>query len=284
MSEVTRRRFLKCSATAVGAVAASGLSSRLALADDDMPRVDFHVHLDNVVTLEKALELSSKRGVKFGIVEHAGTKANKYPNLISDDDGMKRYLAKLAGKPVWAGIQAEGIDWMTCFSKDVIAQLDFVLSDALTLPEKDGRRVEIWRPEVKIDDAQEFMDRYVDFHVQVMSREPLDIMANVTFLPNQLVKDYDTLWTPARMKRIIDAAVQCNVAIEINSGICLPKLPFLELAKQSGVRFSFGSNIHGLEVGKMDYALKMAKTLALKKSDVFLPAKPGQKPIERRKF
>jgi histidinol phosphatase-like PHP family hydrolase len=283
MNELTRRRFLGCAATA--AVAASGWNRAMAFAeDDDVPHVDFHVHLDDVVTLQKALELSKERGVRFGIVEHAGTKANKYPHLISDDDGIRRYLAKLADKPVWRGIQAEGLDWMTCFSKDVIAQLDFVLSDALTFPEKDGRRVELWRPEVKIDDAEDFMDRYVDFHVQVMTCEPLDILANVTFLPNQLANDYDTLWTPTRMKRIIDAAVECHVAIEINTGICRPKLPFLEMAKKAGAKFSIGSNIHGLEVGKLDYAREVAKKLSLKRSDFFMPAKPGEKPIERRKF
>jgi histidinol phosphatase-like PHP family hydrolase len=61
------------------------------------------------------------------------------------------------------------------------------------------------------------MDRYVDFHVQVMSKEPLDILANPTFVPELLVPDYDRLWTELRMRRIIAAAVKYRVAIEINS-------------------------------------------------------------------
>jgi histidinol phosphatase-like PHP family hydrolase len=288
MNDISRRRFLGCAAMTMGTAATVcgtwEAADGDAPADEDLPRIDYHAHLDDVVTLEKALELSAQRHVKFGIVEHAGTKANKYPRLISDDAGMKQYLAKLAGKPVLRGIQAEGLDWMTCFSKEVVAQLDYVLSDALTFPEKDGRRVELWRPDVKIADAEDFMERYVDFHVQVMAREPIDILANVSFLPAQLVKDHDALWTPARIQRIIDAAVKYGVAIEINTGICLPKLNFLEMAKQSGATFSFGSNIHGLDVGKLDYALDAAKKLGLKRSDVFSPAAPGQKPIERRQL
>jgi len=250
----------------------------------DFPLVDYHAHLDEVITLEKALELSKERGVKFGIVEHAGTKENKYRNLISDDAGMKRYLAMLEGKPVYKGIQAEGLDWPTCFSKEVVAQLDYVLSDALTFPEKDGRRVELWRPSVKIEDKQDFMDRYTDFNVQVIAREPIDIIANPTFLPNVLQSQHDALWTPARMKKIIDAAVKYNVAIEINSNYRLPRLNFLKLAKEAGARFSFGSNIHGLDVGKLDYCTEMAKALGLKRADIFSPAPPGKKPIEIRKL
>jgi len=251
---------------------------------DTIQLVDYHVHLDDVVTLEKALQLSKERGVRFGIVEHAGTKANRYPGLLSTDEDMERYMAMLEGKPVLKGIQAEGLDWMTCFSKEVVAKLDYVLSDALTFPEKDGRRVELWRPSVRVEDKQDFMDRYTEFNVQVIAREPLDIIANPTFLPDCIVKEYDALWTPSRMKKIIAAAVQYNVAIEINSRYRLPSLTFLKMARKAGARFSYGSNIHGLDVGKLDYCLEAAKELGLKREEVFTPAPRGRKPIEIRRF
>ena len=281
-SLISRRSFLS------GAVAACALGTRkgarLSAAERDYPLVDYHVHLDELVTLEKALQLSKERNVTFGIVEHAGTKANKYPGLLSTDDDLKNYLAKLVGKPVLKGIQAEGLDWPTCFSKEVVAQLDYVLSDALTFPEKDGRRVELWRPTVKIDDVQDFMERYTDFNVQVIAREPLDIIANPTFLPGCITKEYDALWTPARMKKIIDAAVQFNVAIEINSRYRLPSMSFLKMARNAGAKFSFGSNIHGLDAGKLDYCVEAANELGLTKDDIFVPAPHGKKPIEVRRF
>jgi len=248
------------------------------------PLVDYHVHLDQAVTLDKALELSKQRGVKFGIVEHAGSKENKYAGLLSSDADLKRYLAMLEGKPVYKGIQAEGLDWMTCFSKEVVARLDYVLSDALTFPEKNGQRVELWRSGVTVGDPQDFMERYTDFNVQVIAREPIDIIANPAFLPASIEKDFDALWTPARMTRIIDAAVRHGVAIEINSRYRLPRIAFLKLAKRAGVKFSFGSNIHGLDVGKLDYCLEMVKELGLTRKDIFTPAPPGRKPIQRRKF
>lgn len=281
-NRLSRRTFLQ-SATTAGALSGFRLS-RPPVADADYPLVDYHVHLDDVVTLEKALQLSKERGVKFGIVEHAGTKENKYPGLLSTDEDLKRYIDMLEGKPVLKGIQAEGLDWMNCFSKALVAQLDYVLSDALTFPEKNGKRVELWHLGVKVDDKQDFMERYTDFNVQVIALEPLDIIANPTFLPECIAREYDTLWTPKRMKKIIDAGVKHNVAIEINSRYRLPSLIFLKMAKDAGAKFSFGSNIHGLDVGKLDYCLEAAKELELKRKDIFTPAPRGRKPIEIRQF
>ena len=269
---MTRRTLLQSAAMA-------GLPVRAAT---ELPWVDYHVHLDRTVTLEKAIELSAQRGVKFGIVEHAGSVDNKYEGLISNDEQMLGYIRRLDGKPVYKGIQAEGINWPRCFSKEVVAQLDYVLSDALTFPERDGKRVELWRPGVKVGDKQDFMERYTDFNVQVIVKEPIDILANPTFLPEVIAAEHDELWSPSRMTRIIEAAVRHNVAIEINSRYRLPTLKFLRLAKTAGVKFSFGSNIHGMDVGKLDYCREMARELNLTPKDLFAPAPKGKKPIQVR--
>lgn len=275
---LNRREFF--AAAAVPAIAAAQPGTEL-------PKVDYHVHLDRLVTLEKALELSKERGVRFGIVEHAARPdfAVRYTGMLTSDADLKQFIAKLDGKPVYKGIQAEGIDWMKAFSKEAIAQLDYVLTDALTLPEKDGRLVRLWtREAANIPDKQEFMDRYVDFHVRIMERQPIDIIANPTFLPSQLQAEYDALWTPARMSRIVNAAVAYGVAIEINSAYQLPRMPFLKLAKKAGAKFSFGSNIHGLGVGNIDYGLQAAAELGLTRRDLFTPAPAGKKPVQRRKL
>lgn len=278
---MSRRTFLDGAAGLLLGSAAGAVPQRTVAG---IPLVDYHVHLDARITLEKALQLSEERGVKFGIVEHAGTRAHRYAGLLNTDEDLERYMARLAGKPVYKGIQAEGLDWMTCFSRETVVKLDYALSDALTFPEKDGRLVRLWYPDqVKIDDKQDFMERYTDFNVQVIAREPIDILANPTFLPDVLQPEYDALWTPARMKRIVDAAVKHGVAIEINSRYRLPSPAFLKMAKKAGATFSFGSNIHGLEVGKLDYGVEMITELGLTPTDIFTPAPPGRKPIERRK-
>jgi histidinol phosphatase-like PHP family hydrolase len=115
-----------------------------------------------------------------------------------------------------------------------------------------------------------------------MAREPLDIFANTTWLPSALAADYDRLWTTPRMQKVIDAAVKHGVALEISASYELPCLPFLKLAKAAGARFSFGSNGRYPNMGKLDYAVEMAKALDLKRGDLFAPAPDGQKAVQRR--
>jgi histidinol phosphatase-like PHP family hydrolase len=291
-SHISRRRFLSRTAAAT---AFAAFSSPHALpsaepgpsAEPEFRGVDFHVHLDNS-TIDKALELSRERRLKFGIVDHAGTKENQYPTLLSNDADLHRYLAMLEGKPVFKGVQAEWTDWMTCFSPAALAQLDYVLTDAMTFPGKDGKRVKLWTPDVAqqvdMSDKQAFMDRFVDWHVEVMAREPFDILANTTWLPAGMLEDWDLYWTPPRMKKVIDAALKYGIALEISSSYKLPKLPFLKLAKAAGAKFSFGSNGRYPNMGKLDYSFEMAKQLDLKPADMFTPAPDGQKAVQRRKF
>jgi histidinol phosphatase-like PHP family hydrolase len=285
---ISRRAFLgrAAGACALSTLPAALLSERAAFAQDsdlDFPLVDFHVHLDNS-TIDQVLPLAKERKVKFGVVEHAGTKENKYPVVLSNDAELKRYLAMLEGKPVYKGVQAEWIDWMSCFSPEVLGQLDYVLSDAMTFPGPNNQRMKLWERGAEIGDPQRFMDRYADWHVEVMSKEPLDILANTSWLPAPVAADYDALWTPERIKKVIDAAVKYQVALEISASYKLPKLPFLKMAKAAGVKFSFGSNGRYPNMGKLDYCLEMAKALGLKRADMFTPAPAGQKPFQRRKL
>ena len=144
---VSRRWFLGGSTAALAAATLAGTRAseeRPAVGTDEaMPLVDLHAHLDNS-SIDPVVRLARQRGVRLGIVEHAGTKENKYPVVLSSDDELKAYLKMLDGKGVYKGVQAEWTDWMTCFSPAVLAQLDYVLTDAMTFPGRDGRRVKLW--------------------------------------------------------------------------------------------------------------------------------------------
>jgi histidinol phosphatase-like PHP family hydrolase len=284
---IRRRQFLAGAAAAgtltiLGAGRAAAEEVAKVQADGlDFPVIDYHVHLDGF-GIEKIAEIMKARGIQFGIVEHAGTKENKYPVVLGNDD-LAKYIAMLDGKGVLKGVQAECYDWMTVFSKEAIAKLDYVLSDAMTFVEKDGSRVELWKAEkVKIADKQDFMERYTEFTVR-KAKEPIDILACATFLPAVLMPEFDALWTEERMKRIIDTAVANNVAIEIAAWAKLPRPAFLKLAKKAGAKFSFASNGRGTNAGKLDYSIQMAKELGLKAADMFTPAPAGKKPIQIRK-
>ena len=292
-ARVSRREFLAAGVAGMGAgfltpalVNSSEVPKVALSADSGLPLLDLHVHLDNS-TIDKVLEISRQRGVTFGIVEHAGTKENKYPVVLSNDEELGRYLAMLQGKPVYRGVQTEWNDWTSCFSPKMLAKLDYVLTDAMTFPGKDGRRVKLWSKDVEsrveMADKQAFMDRYVDWYLQIIEKQPIDILGNMSWLPRPLASDYEAFWTPARIRKVVDAAVKHGVALEISSSYKLPKLYFLEIAKAAGVKFSFGSNGRYPNMGKLDYCLQTAKQLRLTKADMFTPAPDGQKAVQRRR-
>lgn len=265
-----RRTFL---ASAVSAAAAAA---------DDVPRVDYHAHPENGMTVEKALEISSRRGVKLGLVEHASIKESPVSHRLSTDEELRAWVKTLKGKPVYCGIQAEGMDWHRHFSKPVIAQLDYVLGDALTMP-YGGKPVKLWTAEFSTTNPQDFMDRYVDYHIEVMAKQPLDILANPTFLPAVLQPDAARLWTEKRMRRIVEAAKKYSMAIEINTKYRVPSMPFLQMAKSEGLQFSFGSNAHTADaIGEIAWCVEVWKKLALPPSRFFRPAPARKKPIELR--
>jgi histidinol phosphatase-like PHP family hydrolase len=274
---LTRRGFL-------GAAGAGALLNLQA--QTELPIIDYHAHVDAVPLLDELMQISKNRGVKFGVVEHAGNRNDhRYRGLLANDDDLNRYFARLEGKPCLKGIQAEGLDWMKCFSKGTVARLDYVLTDALTFPDKDGTLVRIWTPAAaKFQDKQDFMERYTAHNVKVIETEPIDILANPLFLPAQFQAEAGTLWTDDRMGRIIRAAVKNRVAFEINSRFRLPSVKFLKMAKAAGAKFSFGSNNLGPGVGDLEYGREMVKELALEQKDLFVPAPAGKKPIEVRKF
>ena len=85
------------------------------------------------------------------------------------------------------------------------------------------------------------------------------------------------------MKRVIDAAVKSSVAVEINARYKIPSAKFIKAAKKAGVKFAFGTNNGGKDLGDLKYCLDMVKECGLAKSDMFTPKPDGMKPVQRRK-
>ena len=245
----------------------------------ELPIVDYHVHLKGGLTLDEAIEQSRRRGVKFGVAVNCGLG---FP--VTDDAGAQAFLESLEGKPVYRGMQAEGREWLKLFSPDVIAQFDYVFTDAMTFTDKRGKRVRLWIPdEVEIGDKQVFMDMYVEKIVTILSTEPIDIYVNPTFLPARIAAQYDELWTAERMQKVIDAAVANDVAIEINARFRIPSITFVKLAKSAGVKFAFGTNNGDRDLGQLAYSRMVARQCGLRAEDMFTPRPDGQKPIQRRR-
>ncbi len=250
------------------------------LGSANFPLIDFHVHLKGGLTLEETLALSRRLGINYGIAVNCGMG---FP--ISDDKGILEFLDSMKGQPVFVGMQAEGREWVRLFSPGAVARFDYVFTDAMTFTNKNGRRMRLWIPEeVEVGDRQEFMDMLVERIVGIMDNEPIDIYVNPTFLPANIAAEYDALWTPERMQRVIDAAVRNGVAIEINNRYRLPSAAFMRRAKQAGVRFTIGTNNADRDLGRIEYALQMVRECGLNWTNMWMPKPDGQKPIQTRGF
>jgi len=244
----------------------------------DFPLVDYHVHLKGGLTLDEAIAISKKNGVKFGIAQNCGLG---FP--VTDDAGAMQFIEKLQGRDAYIGMQAEGREWLGLFSKEVIARFDYVFSDALTFTDNKGRRTRLWmKDEVFVEDEQAFMDMYVGKIVAIITNEPIDIFVNPTFLPECIRDEYDALWTERRMAKVIAAAVKSNVAIEINARYQIPRKPFIMQAKKAGVKFACGTNNGGKRLGNLEYCRKMIKECSLTQKNFYDHKKDRKKRAQRQ--
>jgi hypothetical protein len=250
------------------------------LGEENYPVVDYHVHLKGGLTLDQALANSRRLGIDYGIAINCGLG---FP--VHNDASVHDYLETMKGQPCYVALQGEGREWMTLTSPESVARFDYCFTDAMTFRDDSGRRVRIWLPEETpaIPDPQAFMDMLVR-RIQSIMQEPIDIYANPTFLPDQIAAQYDLLWTPERMNKVIDAAILNDVAIEINARRSIPSPAFIKAAKAAGAKFSFGTNNEAAELGRLEYPIRMVTECGLQWQDIFVPKPAGQKPIQVKKW
>jgi histidinol phosphatase-like PHP family hydrolase len=109
------------------------------------------------------------------------------------------------------------------------------------------------------------------FIEQVLTTEPIDIFGWPTFLPVPIARQYTRLWTRPRITRIIELAKSKKIAIEINEVAHVPDENFIMLAKQAGLKFTFGTDSRNQNAAHFFYAYQMAQKCGLTEADMFIP-------------
>ena len=224
---------------------------------------DYHAHLKGGLTIEQLLAHAKRTGIKYGVAVNGGIG---FP--IQNDTLLSVYLQSMKNQPVYCALQAEGREWIKLFTPDSVAKFDYVFSDAMTFTDAKGRRMRLWmKNEVYVDDAQQFMDYLVNQIVDIVTKEPINIYVNPTFLPDTIAKRYDELWTKERMMKVIKALKKSGVALEINTRYQIPSAKFIALAKKEGIKFTFGTNNGDANLGYLEYGLQMIDKCKLKPND-----------------
>ena len=265
-----RRTFIKNAGMAGGLLAVSPLSRNFgSVVGDDFPLMDLHVHLTNIFTIDNIMDISRRTRVRFGVVVNPGYGVN-------DDASLKNFIEALLPYPVYIGLQPMSPGWSKNFSSEVIARLDYVLMDAQTIPAGNGynETLRIWNFDTYIDDADKFMETYMAHILEVINNnEPLNTLGWPLFLPVCIARDYYTLWTEGRMQQIIAAAKKKKINIEINDLCHTPHEKFINMAKEQGLKFTFGSDTRDQKAGRLDYCKYIAKKCNLKREDFFIPGR-----------
>jgi hypothetical protein len=244
--------------------------------------VDYHVHVKGGLTLDDALRRSRETGIRYGLVVNGGMG---FP--AADDAALESFLREVKGKAAYTAFQAEGREWVTMFSRQTLEQFDYVFTDAMTWTDDQGKRMRLWlKDEVgAIPDPQRFMDMLVNRATAIFANEPIDLYVNPTFLPEAIAADYDRLWTPARMKAIVDSLAAAGIAMEINNRYRIPSPAFIRLAKQAGVKLACGTNNSGAaDLGRNEYCAEMIRACGLQPKDFWRPPADGAKAVQRRKM
>ena len=233
----------------------------------NFPVIDYHVHLKGW-NQDQAMAHSRKIGIFYGIAPNCGIG---FP--ITSDDDIYTYLDTTKNLPCFQAMQGEGREWTTTFSEDAREQFDYVFTDAMTFTDHKGRRTRLWMPdEVRIDIPQEqYMDIIVDRIVKVLKEEPINVYVNPTFIPAEMMPDYDNLWTDVRINQVIEALVTRQIALEINANYRLPNEKIIRAAKEAGIRFAFGTNNGNSEIGKLEYCIEMIKKCGITERDIYFP-------------
>ena len=239
----------------------------------DFPVIDYHVHLKGDLTKEKAHAMSMNYGINYGVAPNAGEGG--VGRMLADDAEVYAYHDEISGEPFLFGVQGEGRRWTATFSQEALGIFEYLFTDAMTIVDHKGRLSRIYRPEEVFFDgigAEAYMDHLVDQTVLILTNEPADIYANPTFLPDALQGDYDKLWTPERVDRVLDVLEKYHIALEINPRYRIPSFDIIKRAKARGIKFTFGTNNVDSHFGRLEYALEAVHACGLTADDIWFPS------------
>jgi hypothetical protein len=269
-------------ATPAASTFAADLTYRniIALGAKNYPLVDWHVHFKTGFGLQEAMERSRRDGIQYGVSANCGRQSQ-----FRTDEQARAFVNSVKGESAFVGMQAEGGDWMKVFSRETCASFDYIFNDGMIWTDDSGRWTRLYRPEDlgPIADAEKFMEDHVERVVRMLTEQPLDIYAIPTYLPPAIDGQRAKLWTPARLKRVAEAAAQNGVAIELSDRFRLPSEDFIRLAQQAGAKFALGTGNSGAEdLRRSEYGLEMIQRCKLGWQDFFVPGAWRPRAIDRK--
>jgi histidinol phosphatase-like PHP family hydrolase len=241
---------------------------------------DLHCHTtmsDGYVPLDELVRIAAELGVTVGVADHVSTR--NLERFVSTDEKLRAYLDALEHAPVFRSGEFCWCDdlWRT-LPPEVMDRFDYRVGSnhGFNLP-GGGMASPWWQalPAEWMDRSQQLMDVMVDELCRMVRTMPIHIAAHSTLTPPALYAledDVDAWWTEPREERWVAALAETGVALEISNRYRLPHDRLLLRARDAGVRFSLGSDGHGMEqVARLEWAAETARRVGVTDADLFVP-------------
>ena len=243
------------------------------LQQQNFPVIDYHVHLKGGLTKEMAHAMSMNYGINYGVAPNAGEGG--VGRMLANDEEVYSYFEEVKPLPFLCGVQGEGRKWTATFSQEALGTFDYLFTDAMTIMDHKNRNSRIYRTEEVHYDGiskEEYMEQIVDQTVKILTNEPADIYANPTYIPEDMQADYDYYWTDERINRVLDVLQEYRIALEINPRYRIPSLKIIQMAKDRGLKFTFGTNNVDANFGKLEYCIEAIEQCGLTADDIWFPS------------
>ena len=243
------------------------------LQQQNFPVIDYHVHLKGGLTKEMAHALSMNYGINYGVAPNAGEGG--VGRMLADDKEVYEYYEEVKPLPFLCGVQGEGRKWTATFSQEALGIFDYLFTDAMTIMDHKNRNSRIYRAEeVHYDGVtkEQYMEQIVDQTIKILTNEPADIFANPTYIPEEMQADYDKYWTDERIDRVLDVMQEHHIALEINPRYRIPSLKIIRMAKERGLKFTFGTNNVDANSGKLEYCIEAIEQCGITPDDLWFPS------------
>ena len=243
------------------------------LQQQNFPVIDYHVHLKGGLTKEMAHAMSMNYGINYGVAPNAGEGG--VGRMLANDEEVYEYYEEVKPLPFLCGVQGEGRKWTSTFSKEALGTFDYLFTDAMTIMDHKNRNSRIYRAEeVHYDgiNKEQYMEQIVDQTVKILTNEPADIFANPTYLPEDMQADYDKYWTDERINRVLNVMQEQQIALEINPRYRIPSIKIIQMAKERGIKFVFGTNNVDANFGKLEYCIEAIKECGITAQDIWFPS------------
>ena len=242
------------------------------LQQQNYPVIDYHVHLKGGLTKETAHAMSMNYGINYGVAPNAGEGG--VGRMLANDQEVYDYYKEVKPLPFICGVQGEGRKWTATFSQEALGTFDYLFTDAMTIMDHKNRNSRIYRAEeVHYDgvNKDQYMEQIVDQTVKILTNEPADIFANPTYIPEDMQADYDKYWTDERINRVLDVMQKHSIALEINPRYKIPSMKIIQMAKDRGMKFTFGTNNVDANFGKLEYCIEAIEKCGITADDIWFP-------------